>query len=218
MYRILFLSVPLMMILVIMIDSSKKTPSLPKKIEKNKIKTNPNTHVAPIYEPQTIEAPYSEPISTPTQTKEENSMKHDGETTIPQSSSPIIGQNSEIEGASNSNDNEGPEAKVGVLSEVDYTPKLQVLPMNEDDLSTQDQIEDLKEVVSLFRSELEQIYKDKALAGKYGDDKINDLAEDAAEYLSNPDAFKQSVDPTMVTNVIDFIEATKNIRIKSEKH
>ena len=94
-------------------------------------------------------------------------------------------------------------------------PKLQKLPKDEI-LSPEDKIEDLKEVVNLFKPRLEEIYKNKFLSGNYGTSKIDDLQDDAKEYLQDPEKFIKNTDPAIVKNTKDFLEEVKKIRDQEE--
>lgn len=89
---------------------------------------------------------------------------------------------------------------------------------DEDRLSTEDKIEDLEKHVKLFRNELNALYKDKVLIGSYSStDKVQNLKEDAIEYLKDPEKYVKGTPSEMVIAVKQFLENVKKARLEASK-
>lgn len=89
---------------------------------------------------------------------------------------------------------------------------------DEERLSTEDKIEDLQENVRLLNNELNELYKDKVLVGFYSSsDKIQNLTDDAIEYLKDPVKYSEKTSTEMVINTKQFLENVKQLRLKASK-
>lgn len=98
----------------------------------------------------------------------------------------------------------------------DKLPEIELYLPEKENLTKEEKIAEIRNLVTIFNAQLTKLYKDKEISYISGDHKIEILLEDSIEYYEDPVAFEKKSTSSFIRTTMTFIDDVQ--RLRKEAH